>query len=423
MTTTRLKNLLLTGLAVAQLVLMTPMPAPGHSVVEAIKDWTKVDVADRPDFLSLPIVDSALSKPESAKVKQLLWDDHVAQLREQREQEWKDKSIKLGDLKMKFDYRVFGEKPESGRRLFISMHGGGGSRASVNDRQWQNQIGLYKPKEGVYLAPRAPNDAWDMWHQEHIDKFFHRIIEDAILFEDVDVNRVYVMGYSAGGDGVYKLAPRMADSLAAAAMMAGHPNGASPANLRNIGFALHMGEKDGAYKRNKIAERWKTDLAKLQQADSAGYQHQAQIHEGLGHWMDRKDAVAVPWMSKFERDPNPSKVVWKQTGVQRKDFYWLAVTDGHDVTSKHNLVVARKDQKFTIESSDGLTAMKLNLNDAIVNLDEPISVYRDGKEIYQDKAIRTSRSIYQSIQNHGDSERIYSAQAIVDFEEAEPKEG
>ena len=128
-------------------------------------------------------------------------------------------------------------------------------------------------------------------------------------------------------------------------------------------------------------------------------------------------------MSKFERDPNPSKVVWKQTGVQRKDFYWLAVTDGHDVTSKHNLVVARKDQKFTIESSDGLTAMKLNLNDAIVNLDEPISVYRDGKEIYQDKAIRTSRSIYQSIQNHGDSERIYSAQAIVDFEEAEPKEG
>ncbi|MEM7298333.1 MAG: hypothetical protein AAF391_08720 [Bacteroidota bacterium] len=52
------------------------------------------------------------------------------------------------------------------------------------------------------------------------------------------------MGYSAGGDGVYQLAPRMADSLAAAAMMAGHPNDASPLGLRNIGFTLHMGGKD-----------------------------------------------------------------------------------------------------------------------------------------------------------------------------------
>ena len=41
-----------------------------------------------------------------------------------------------------------------------------------------------------------------------------------------------VVGYSAGGDGVYQLAPRMADSWAAAAMMAGHPNGVSPLSLR-----------------------------------------------------------------------------------------------------------------------------------------------------------------------------------------------
>ena len=41
----------------------------------------------------------------------------------------------------------------------------------------------------------------------------------AIVFEDVDPNRVYLLGYSAGGDGVYQLAPRMADRFAAASMM------------------------------------------------------------------------------------------------------------------------------------------------------------------------------------------------------------
>ncbi len=52
---------------------------------------------------------------------------------------------------------------------------------------------------------------------------FDRLIEDMIVFEDVDPNRVYLTGYSAGGDGTYQLAPRMADRFAAAAMMLAIP--------------------------------------------------------------------------------------------------------------------------------------------------------------------------------------------------------
>ena len=108
------------------------------------------------------------------------------------------------------------------------MHGGGGAPARLNDSQWRNQINLYQPKEGVYLAPRAPTNTWNLWHQGHIDAFFQRIIENSIVFEGVDPNRVYIMGYSAGGDGVYQLAPRMSDRFAAASMMAGHPNETQP---------------------------------------------------------------------------------------------------------------------------------------------------------------------------------------------------
>ena len=48
---------------------------------------------------------------------------------------------------------------------------------------------------------------------------------------------------------MYHLAPRMADHLAGAAMMAGHPNGINFMNIRNIGFSIQVGEKDGAYNR------------------------------------------------------------------------------------------------------------------------------------------------------------------------------
>ena len=38
---------------------------------------------------------------------------------------------------------------------------------------------------------------------------YDRLIENMILFENVDPNRVYILGYSAGGDGVYQIAPRI----------------------------------------------------------------------------------------------------------------------------------------------------------------------------------------------------------------------
>lgn len=43
------------------------------------------------------------------------------------------------------------------------------------------------------------------------------------------------------------MAPRMADNIAGAAMMAGHPNKVDLLNIRNIAFAL-----DHAYKRNEL---------------------------------------------------------------------------------------------------------------------------------------------------------------------------
>ena len=124
------------------------------------------------------------------------------------------------------------------------MHGGGGAPPQVNDQQWENQKRLYTLSEGVYLVPRAPTNTWNLWHQGHIDGMFSRLIENMIALEDVNPDKVYLMGYSAGGDGVYQLAPRMADRFAAAAMMAGHPNETSPLGLRNLPFTLHMGGRD-----------------------------------------------------------------------------------------------------------------------------------------------------------------------------------
>ncbi len=341
--------------------------------IESLVQWLKRDAPNRGEFEKQNFATAALTKSQANQIAELLWDDCVTRMKKERAPEWKDKVIEIGDLKMKFEYKIFGDKPDTGRSLFISMHGGGGAPAEVNEQQWKNQIGLYEPQEGVYLAPRAPTDAWNLWHQSHIDKFFQRIIQDAMLLEDVNPNRVYIMGYSAGGDGVYQLAPRMADYLAAAAMMAGHPNDASPLGLRNIGFTLHMGGKDGAYNRNNVARQWKEKLAELKKNDPGGYEHEVVIHEDMGHWMQREDAVAVPWMAKFNRNPRPDKIVWHQSGVTHDNFYWLAV-DPKNAKPGADVIATHSGQVFNIEEAKDVDQLVIQLNDRLVDLDQPVVV-------------------------------------------------
>ncbi len=380
--------------------------------LKQLGEWLQLDVEKRGDISKQKFANVKIDKAAAVRVRDMLWMDYSNRNAQERKKEWKDKVIELDGMKMKFDYKVFGPQPKNGRSLFISMHGGGGAPPRVNESQWKNQIRLYQPPEGVYLAPRAPTDTWNLWHQSHIDKFFERIIQDATFLESVNPNRVFLMGYSAGGDGVYQLAPRMADSLAAAAMMAGHPNDASPLGLRNIGFTIYMGGKDSAYNRNKIAAQWKEKLEALKAEDPQGYAHKVVIFEEFGHWMKNKDAAAIPWMMKFERNPRPDRVVWKQSSTTHDQFYWLSVDDDNKKKGSE-IVVSRIGQQVNIEKADGVKTFNLELNDQIVDLDRPIQVNWNGKPLQNPKMDRSIGVAYESLQKRGDYEYIYFARLPV----------
>ena len=291
------------------------------------------------------------------------------------------------------------------------MHGGGGAPARVNDQQWRNQIKLYTLEEGIYIAPRAPTDTWNLWHQGHIDDLFDRLIETFVATEGVDPNRVYLLGYSAGGDGVYQLAPRMADRFAAASMMAGHPNNANPTSLRNLPFAIFMGGEDSAYNRNTVARDWGDRLQKLQAADPEGYPHRCTIYEGLGHWMDGRDAEGLPWMAQYTRDPWPTKVVWHQSGRTHGRFAWLSTESPK--TSKGKTITGEVDGQTIRITKDPLIPYTLRLSDALVDLDEPIEIFVNGTQFLQGQVHRTEAAIRQSLAERFDPASV--ATVLVDL--------
>lgn len=251
------------------------------------------------------------------------------------------------------------------------------------------------------MAPRAPTDTWNLWHEAHIDPMFERLIESHVAVEGVNPDKVYLMGYSAGGDGVWQLAPRMADRFAAAAMMAGHPNEASLLGLRNLPFAIFMGGNDRAYDRNKIAADRAAELDKLQQADPSGYIHLSRIYEGSGHWMDRKDAEALPWMAKFTRNPWPRKIVWVQDDVTRDRFYWLRIPDKAAAKAGEKITATAGEGEIRLEGTIP-AGTEIQLSDALVNLDQPLRVIVNGKEAWRGKAPRSARAILKTLEERLD---------------------
>ena len=374
----------------------------------AAKPYSLGEIAAK-EFAGIP-----LTKSDAAAARELLWNVQVATIRKDRAAEVKSRKLKDGELEMPFDYRTFGEKPAGGRSLWISLHGGGGAPKKVNDAQWENQKKLYTVKEGIYLAPRAPTNTWNLWHQDHIDRLFGRLIEDLIVLEDVNPERVYVLGYSAGGDGVYQMAPRMADYWAGAAMMAGHPNGVSLLSLRNVAFALQVGANDSAYNRNKVGREYGEQLDKLHKDDPGGYQHFVKIHEGKGHWMDLEDRAALPWLAKFNRNSIPERVVWKQTGVPHDRSYWLAVPTSQ--MKPDSLVIAKRaGQTIEITAAEKVATLLIRLDDRMADLDQPITVTYAGKPLFTGTPARTIGVLCKTLNGRGDPNLTFNAEVSVEL--------
>jgi pimeloyl-ACP methyl ester carboxylesterase len=216
---------------------------------------------------------------------------------------------------------------------------------------------------------------------------FARLIENMVALRGVNPDKVYLMGYSAGGDGVWQVAPRMADRFAAAAMMAGHPNESRLSGLRNLPFAIFMGGEDHAVNRAKVAAEKSAEIAALHEVDPDGYVHLSRIYPGIGHWMDRKDAEALPWMAKFTRDPWPKKIVWYQDDVTHNRFYWLRLPEGAEV--KGQMIKAEVDGRMIRFAGDVPKGTRVLLSDKLMDLDGPVEIVVEGRGTKSVKPVRT----------------------------------
>jgi transglutaminase-like putative cysteine protease len=356
-----------------------------------------------------------LSRDESKRIAGLAWEEIKNEEAKGMCDELAAKKITIGEDSLKWMEKTFGDAPFGKRSLWITMHGGGEATAEENDRNWRGYYGRYEfPPGSINIAPRAPANTWNMWFVKSVDGLLDRLIADMVAQRGVDPNRVYLIGYSAGGDGVYQLSPRMADRFAAATMCAGHPNQITPEGLRNLPFFLYMGGEDAAYHRNTVVREFNTKLDALQASDSAGYVHRCTVYPGLMHDMQGREAETIPRMSALTRDVWPKRVVWKQDdNVTHDRFYWMersaAAIKPNEIFAAH---VA--GQTIEIEQPDSGT-LTLRLSDELLNLDEPIQVIALGHKVFEGKATRSLAAITESLKQRFDPATVAVATLPVSW--------
>ncbi|MCF0145915.1 MAG: hypothetical protein HUJ73_04945 [Eubacterium sp.] len=241
-----------------------------------------------------------MSCEEADELIQDAWEAYAAEAGEDEErleeisavEEYSDGIIcemSQNDRTMRYFVTVRGEPDENGLYpLYITLHGGGGAPAEANDEQWQQMCEYYKGRveNGIYVACRGIEDEWNLHFRDESYAFYDRLISNMILFAGADPNRVYLMGFSAGGDGVYAISPRMADRFAAVNMSSGHPNGVSMLNMANLPIAIQVGVRDfysESVMRCVRGAEMENILNSLREKYGFGYPHQVWVHVPEGH--------------------------------------------------------------------------------------------------------------------------------------------
>ena len=257
-----------------------------------------------------------------------LWNQVLNELRRDKNRANEIKRMEIpcqNKMSLRFYEKVIGKPESNGYALFICLHGGGQTSPATNDKQWHDIIPFEANgfKNGtIAVAPRGINNAWNLHFIDESYPAFVRLIEDYIIFKNVDPNRVYLMGFSAGGDGTYQISERIPFMLAACSPQAGHPNGVTTVNLCNLPTYLAAGEKDGAFKRNQICVDYYRQIIGHNGKLCGNYIAKVEVVAGSGHsfqcWRTPRNSffngekqakksndTAFTFMYSYTRNPNP----------------------------------------------------------------------------------------------------------------------
>ena len=388
----------------------TPLaPKVAAQIEGAAMRYFAATPAQRANFKFPGALDKALQANEPA-VRAAVWNAYKKSVAPQLQADFAKNQVRSGEYLSPYIIKTVGERPANGWPLFIAMHGGGGTAKEVNDSQWRGMAKHYKDHPEVggykYLALRAPNDTWNGFYDDYVYPLIANLIEQQVVLNDVDSDKVFLMGYSHGGYGAYAIGPKMPDHFAAIHASAGAATDgeSTPVTLRNTPFTAWVGEKDLAYDRLSRNQRFADEIVALRGERTDIYPVTVSVKMGCEH-SNLKDGDIIPMMYPKVRNPIPRELNWLQTDGVIHDFYWLhsdnpAKTKRIDATCQNNAIA--------VTTTPDVKAASVYLDGRLIDFGKPVKFVVNGQS-FSRKLAPSFATLCDTMTERKDAELAFSA--------------
>ena len=360
-----------------------------------------------------PRLDDLLQK-DSAGVRQAAWEAFRRAAAPKFAADFASKQVKFESYVSPYIVRRVGTKPAEGWGMVIAMHGGGGAPKELNDSQWHGMATYYndQPQLGgyLYVALRAPNDTWNGFYDDYDYPLVANLIRQFAVSEEMNLNKVYLIGYSHGGYGAFAIGPKEPDRFAAihSSAAAATDGLISPKTLRNTPFDFTVGEFDNGYDRRKRDEAFDWQIKELRGSRTDIFPVTFEVQAGKQHG-NLADHDQLKKMLPETRNPVPLELTWEETDAVIKDFFWLE--DWQPGKGREIDATCRSNQ-LTVKVQGGTGPFSVLLDEQLVELGRPLVVEHDG--IKENVVLKPNLlTLAQTMQERGDPWLAFSCR--VDF--------
>ena len=150
------------------------------------------------------------------------------------------KTYKSNSGEMQYLLYLPENNPGTDLPLILFLHGSGerGTDIELVKKHGPPKLAEKKDFPFVIVSPQCPNDTW--WDVNLLNE----LLDEVILKNKVDKNRVYLTGLSMGGYGTWSLAAKFPEKLAAIAPICGGGDPSTVLQIKSIPTWVFHGAKD-----------------------------------------------------------------------------------------------------------------------------------------------------------------------------------
>jgi len=253
----------------------------------------------------------------------------------------------------------------------------------AREKSWPLLVTLHGLGDGPLLAPNmdsmvqiGPYGRRSAWSTDASRQDVFQAIELAKQLLNIDEERIYLCGFSMGAITTFDLGLRYPDRWAACVPICGRCDDLLLIeNARHLPFWIYAGGKDTVLS----PEHSRKAYCRVRQLGFIHWKYTES--QGVGHSFQTDWKELEKWLLSKKRVIDPNVVSFCTQDLRANSAYWVEITEPDKRADKARISAAISGQTITV-TTENITNYRLNLNENLINCDEPVTIIENGTIIF-----------------------------------------